>query len=254
MHMNNSTEAKKQTRVLILSLAVIAVFATVMILITSLGGNRPGGEKPPVTLNSAGETTKPASPKETALPRPDVTSETTLKTETTAAESTDALTPADGDTATVNAKEDALPDFISPITGVIAKGYSTEVPVYSLTMDDYRTHCGIDVAAELGAPVRAAAEGTVTEVWEDPMMGKCIRITHPGGAVSIYKNLAPELPTEITTGAAVQAGAVIGSVGESALVELAEAPHLHYELLIDGVPADPADFMLIGTEDTAYEG
>jgi len=86
------------------------------------------------------------------------------------------------------------------------------------------------------------------------MMGKCIRITHPGGAVSIYKNLAPELPTEITTGAAVQAGAVIGSVGESALVELAEAPHLHYELLIDGVPADPADFMLIGTEDTAYEG
>ncbi len=253
MHMNNSTEAKKQTRILILSLAVVAVFATVMILITSLGGSRQSGEKPPVTMDSPAETALPK--KETDPSRPGVYPETVNKQETAAtSESTDALSPADEDTASVNAGENALPDFISPLTGVIAKNFSTEVPVYSLTMDDYRTHCGIDIAAELGVPVRAAAEGTVTEVWEDPMMGKCLRITHPGGAVSIYKNLAPEVPTEITTGAAVQAGDIIGSVGETALVELAEAPHLHYELLIDGVPANPADFMLIGGTDTAYEG
>ena len=52
----------------------------------------------------------------------------------------------------------------------------------------------------------------------------------------------------------LEAGDVIGSVGESALIELAEAPHLHYELLIDGVSVNPSDFMLIGTVDNAYEG
>ncbi len=252
MHMNNSTEARKQTRILILSVAVIAVFASVMILLTTLQGRKQNEEKPPVTLDSAAES---ANQKETEPARPSLYPENTDRTD--AAETsatTGASAPAENDTAAVNAPENALPDFISPLTGVISKSYSTEVPVYSLTMDDHRTHGGIDIAAELGAPIRAAASGTVTEVWEDPMMGKCIRIDHAGNAVSIYKNLAPELPTEITTGAAIQAGAVIGSVGESALIELAEAPHLHYELLINGVPVNPADFMLIGSQDTAYEG
>lgn len=240
--MNNSTNVKKQTRVLVLSLAVIAVFAVVMILLTTLGGQKKQTEQPPVVSDSTVTEDDPERP--TVHPE-----NTTAGTET--ADTTASTEPEN--TAAVNTF-DAIPDFIAPMSGVISYEYSTEVPVYSLTMDDYRTHGGVDIAAELGTPIRATADGTVTEVWEDPMMGKCIRIAHAGKAVSIYKNLAPELPFEITTGATVQAGDVIGSVGESALIELAEAPHLHYELLIDGVSVNPSDFMLIGTVDNAYEG
>lgn len=240
--MNNSTNAKKQTRVLVISLSVITVFAALMILLSTLDGQKKQTEQPPVVSDTAVIEDDPERP----MVHPENTTAGTGTDDTTA--STEPQ-----NTAAVNTF-DAIPDFISPLTGAICHGYSTDVPVYSLTMDDYRTHGGVDIVAELGTPIRATADGTVTEVWEDPMMGKCIRIAHAGKAVSIYKNLAPELPLEITTGATVQAGTVIASVGESALIELAEVPHLHYELLIDGVNVNPSDFILIGTVDNTYEG
>ena len=52
----------------------------------------------------------------------------------------------------------------------------------------------------------------------------------------------------------MKAGERIADIGESALMEVAESPHLHYELEIDGVCVNPADYMLIGSEDTGYEG
>ena len=246
--MNKSTQTQKQNRILIAVVAFIAVFASVMILVTAMQGKNRGEEKPPVTIDSGtGEVTSDtpshAQPEETDAPD-------TKKPEET--EKTDA--PADTDAAQVNTPEDALPDFIAPVSGTLSRPYSMEVPVYSLTMEDYRTHGGVDIASELGTTVRASAAGTVTDVWEDPMMGKCVRIAHAGSAVSTYKNLAPEIPNAICPGAAVGIGDVIGTVGESALIELADAPHLHYELTIDGVSVNPADFMLIGTADTAYEG
>ena len=243
--MNNSTQTQKQNRILIIVVAFIAVFASVMILVTAMQGKNRGEEKPPVTVDSGiGENTPShAHSDDTKLPETKVPEET---------EKTNV--PADTDAAQVNTPENALPDFISPVSGTLSRPYSMDVPVYSLTMEDFRTHGGVDIASELGTTVRASAAGTVTDVWEDPMMGKCVRIAHAGSAVSTYKNLAPEIPDAICPGAAVGVGDVIGTVGESALIELADAPHLHYELTIDGVSVNPADFMLIGTADTAYEG
>ncbi len=246
--MNNSTQTRKQNRILIAVVALIAVFTTVMVVVTAMQGRKRNEDKPPVTVDSdTGENTTD-TPSHT---QPDETqpSDTSKPEET---EKTDA--PADTDAAQVNTPEDALPDFIAPVSGTLSRPYSMEVPVYSLTMNDYRTHGGVDIAAELSATVRACAAGTVTDVWEDPLMGKCVRIEHSGGAVSTYKNLAPEIPDAICTGAVVEIGAVIGQIGESALIELADAPHLHFELSIDGKSVNPADFMLIGTTDTAYEG
>lgn len=250
--MNNSTDAKKQSRVLIVSVAVVAVFATVMILLTALTGRENKDTEPPLVTGGAVTTAAPDS----ASDRPSVFPKDT-KPADTADKPTDAPVsddPENPDVAAGSTPEDILPDFIAPVSGALAKAHSTEVPVYSLTMDDYRTHTGVDIAAEIGTPVRAAASGTVTEVWDDPMMGKCLRIEHAGGAVSIYKNLAPEIPAGIAAGAAVSTGAVIGAVGESALIETAESAHLHYELYVDGISVNPADFMLIGTADTVYEG
>ena len=138
---------------------------------------------------------------------------------------------------------DTLPDFSLPTSGEIAIDYSDSVPVFSQTMNDYRTHLGVDISASLGTPVMAVADGIVTNVWEDPFMGTSVSIEHSGNAVSIYKNLAPEVAEGIIIGASVKCGDTIGAVGESAMNELAEEPHLHYEMKINGKHVDPKEHL-----------
>lgn len=246
--MNHSQIAKRQSRILIVSVAVVAVFATVLILLTALGG-KDQREDPPLSHSSGSITADPGTDTPRVYPE-----DTTLPAVTDKPAGADLPEDtADTDAAAVHNPADVLPDFLSPVSGVIAKSHSVDVPVYSLTMDDYRTHSGVDIAAKAGTTVRAAAAGTVKEIWDDPMMGKCLSITHSGGAVTIYKNLAAEIPAAVTAGATVEAGTVIGAVGESALIETAEEPHLHFELQINGTEANPADFMLFGTTDVAFE-
>ncbi len=137
-----------------------------------------------------------------------------------------------------------IPEFLSPITkGVVSKYSDTEVPAYSNTMNDYRLHTGIDIATEIGASVYAAAKGTVTEIWDDIYMGKCISVSHNGGAVTVYKNLASELADGIYEGAEVDAGQLIACVGDTAKIEAADEPHLHFELLVDNKIQDPLKYM-----------
>ena len=64
-------------------------------------------------------------------------------------------------------------------------------------------------------------------------MGKTITISHEGGLKSVYKNLSNTLPDGIKAGTEVKAGTVIGAVGETARIEAADAPHLHFELFLD---------------------
>ena len=153
---------------------------------------------------------------------------------------------------------DLLPSFSLPVSGKLYKGHDAELQVYSGTMNDYRVHLGLDISAELAAPVLAAADGTITEIWDDPMMGRCIAVKHGGDSYTIYKNLSAESPAEIVAGAAVKAGQTIAYVGESAMTEIADEPHLHFEMTVGGIQVDPLDYFgeaavaLLG-EDTAFE-
>ena len=63
-----------------------------------------------------------------------------------------------------------------------------------------------------------------------------------GECYTIYKNLSAELPESTVVGAAVKAGDVIGTVGESAMIEVAEEPHLHLEMTVNGLQVDPMDY------------
>ena len=67
-------------------------------------------------------------------------------------------------------------------------------------------------------------DGTVAQIWDDVRMGRCVAVKHSGEAYTIYKNLTAEHPSGIVVGATVKAGDVIGTVGESAMVEIAEEP------------------------------
>lgn len=143
-----------------------------------------------------------------------------------------------------------LPQFTQPADGVVSKSHSETALVYSMTMDDYRTHTGVDIATSAGADVRAAAAGIVTEVWDDPFWGVCANVSHEGDAVSTYRNLSTETLGSLTVGRTVAAGEVIGTVGESALYEIADEPHLHFELKISGASVDPCDYIAFAGADS----
>ena len=136
-----------------------------------------------------------------------------------------------------------LPSFIAPTSGKVSKEHDLSVLVYSATMDDLRVHCGIDISANAGDDVLAAADGEIIKIYTDPMMGNCIEISHKGDAVSIYKNLSFEHAEGIEVGTKVEKGEVISYIGDSAMIESAEEPHLHYELTVKGVSVDPMDYI-----------
>ena len=154
---------------------------------------------------------------------------------------------------------DALPtEFLLPVSGVLRSVHDADLQVFSPTMGDYRVHLGIDIGTVAEAAVSAMADGTVAQIWDDVRMGRCVAVKHSGEAYTIYKNLKAEHPDGIVVGATVKAGDVIGTVGDSAMVELAEEPHLHLEMTVAGIQVDPTEYlsedaMATLKEDTNYE-
>ena len=137
-----------------------------------------------------------------------------------------------------------------PVVGVISKGHDATIQVWSETMGAYKVHLGLDIATEAGAPVLAAADGTVSKVWDDALMGKCVAIDHGDGIFTFYKNLDPVLTAGIEKGIAIKCGQQLGKVGESAISELADEPHLHIEMTVNGIAVDPADYFSKEAKDT----
>ncbi len=144
--------------------------------------------------------------------------------------------------ASSDAQTSAVPELALPVSGVIAKGHDNAIQVFSATTGDYRIHLGVDMTTTEDAPVMAAADGVVSQIWDDALMGKCLAISHSGDCYTIYKNLDSALPEDITVGASVTAGQQIGTVGETATLELAEEPHLHLEMTVKGLAVDPMDY------------
>lgn len=143
--------------------------------------------------------------------------------------------------------------FICPVNGTLIKNYSADIPVFSLTMEDYRVHCGVDIAADAGTKVLAAANGTVSKVYYDPMMGQTVEISHAGGYVTVYKNLGTSIPLGIEEGASVTAGDLIGYVGDTALVEISDSPHLHLEMQNNGDNTDPLSRIKLESIDSSAD-
>lgn len=244
---DNFRRSKKKNNQMIYVVAVaILMVISVVIAVVSASNRKKPGELTPPTNSTAPATlpeTKPDAPSTNAPITSDPTAPTTPPTEEAkpTAPSTDSVVtaPATEETPVIA----TLPDFSAPSAGIVAKAHSESTPVFSTTMNDYRVHTGIDVQGSIGSPVLATADGTVSQIWNDPMMGKCISISHSGGAVSIYKNLGEELPASVTIGASVKQGDVVGAIGESALIEIADEPHVHYELKIANVYVNPEDYI-----------
>lgn len=137
---------------------------------------------------------------------------------------------------------DTVPELKLPVSGTLSQKHSVDVQVFSQTMQDYRVHLGIDIATAEDAEVFAAADGTVSRIWEDPMMGTCVAITHSGDCITVYKNLAKELAEGLAKGTQVKQGQLLGKVGDTAMLEIAAEPHLHMEMTVKGLQVDPLDY------------
>ena len=128
-----------------------------------------------------------------------------------------------------------------PVSGDTVLDYAMEALSYNPTTRDWRVHNGIDIAAEAGTTVCAAADGTVYTVYEDETMGMTVVIRHDGGYVTKYSSLAQEV--SVSAGQAVSAGEAIGTVGCTALLETAIGDHVHFSVTCNGVDVDPNDFL-----------
>lgn len=138
-----------------------------------------------------------------------------------------------------------LQSFVMPVSGEVTFEFAKDKLVYSKTLEEWRTHEGLDLAADRGTPVKATADGVVSDIKNDPRFGIIVVIDHKNGLKSVYSNLASE--DMVTVNQKIKQGDIIGSVGNSAAFESAEQSHLHFEVLKDNVSVDPTSYLPIST-------
>ena len=130
---------------------------------------------------------------------------------------------------------------VQPLEGEVVTAFSVDELLYSPTMDDWRIHDGVDIAAQEGDSVVSASAGTVLSVTEDALLGTTVVIDHGNGVEATYASLQ-EGPM-VTAGESVSAGQIIGTVGTTAASEAAQGPHLHFSVTKDGDTMDPNEFL-----------
>ncbi|MBR3553079.1 MAG: M23 family metallopeptidase [Clostridia bacterium] len=132
--------------------------------------------------------------------------------------------------------------FVPPVNGDVIKPFSPRQPLFSTTMGDWRTHSGVDFAAEEGAEVHAVGNGVVKMITADARRGYVIEIDH-GEFTARYCSLNQN--GAVKNGSTVAAGDVIGTLATPP-IEQADAPHLHFETLRDGAFIDPLKALGLG--------
>lgn len=117
--------------------------------------------------------------------------------------------------------------FFSPVKGIVTDGYNLK-----------NKHFAIDIAVEMGTPVKAVADGTVIFAEWTAETGHVIIVEHSRGFISIYKH---NTSLHKKQGDMVKSGEVIASAGDTG--EYSTGPHLHFELWNEGYPVNPINYI-----------
>ncbi len=258
--MENRKNEQKTAQILYITIMlVLLIMALAVGLVTAANRRKAPAETTDVST-SARDAVRTSALNDIDHTSPSVTTErTTAKTtadvpQTTQrrpAVTTEATSVTSERAAQAEVPSEVLPEFIMPTIGDVAKKFSIDALVFSNTMEDYRTHNGIDICVAMSEGVMAAADGIVAEVYEHPMMGNTVVIAHDGDARTVYQNLADEVT--VSVGDTVKSGEIIGAVGDSAIIEIAEEPHLHFEIMVGGEYQNPLDYISVETMTVVYE-
>jgi len=123
---------------------------------------------------------------------------------------------------------------ITPVLGVISSGFGyRKHPIDGIN----KFHYGTDVAADVGTPVLAFADGVVEYIGESDIYGQYIKLRHNGGVTTFYAHCSKLCAKK---GQKVLIGDTIAKVGESGN---ATGPHLHFEIRLDGIFLDPVYYI-----------
>ncbi|HEU4988216.1 MAG: M23 family metallopeptidase [Gemmatimonadota bacterium] len=130
----------------------------------------------------------------------------------------------------------AAAGVILPVAGTITSRFSQSrwQPILNL----FRPHEGVDISAPRGTNIRAPADGRVSFVGHRLGYGQVVEVDHGGGVTTLYAHCQKILVRE---GDYVAAGAVIAKVGATGL---ATAPHVHFEVIVNGRHVDPLRYLL----------
>ncbi len=122
----------------------------------------------------------------------------------------------------------AAPAWVRPGTGRFSSGFAKRWG---------RMHKGIDLAAPIGAPIYAAADGTVTFAGPASGFGRLVKVRHADGVETWYGHMSKIL---VEVGQRVKAGDLIAKVGREGR---STGPHLHFEIHRGGSAIDPVPFL-----------
>jgi len=111
-------------------------------------------------------------------------------------------------------------------------------------LDRMGTHKGIDYAAPIGTPIRAAGDGRISFRGTQRGYGNVVMVSHPGGVETLYGHMS-KFAQGLYVGRHVKQGEVIGFVG---MTGMATGPHLHYEYRVGGVHRNPASIKTLPAE------
>ena len=124
--------------------------------------------------------------------------------------------------------------FIWPVSGYVSSAYGYRISPFAGIR---QFHSGIDIAAPMGSPIRAAMSGRVSQVGYDDSFGNFILLTHHSGYRTFYGHMSV---TRVKPGAFVATGERIGDVGSTGL---STGPHVHFTVYKNGVTVNPRSLM-----------
>ncbi len=163
-------------------------------------------------------------------------------------DSTGNVTPPVNDDSSSTDNEDKpvvqVISFITPVqNGVLFKEFTDNTVVFNSTLGVYTGHMGMDFKGPENAKVVAVYKGTVKEITTSYLEGTTVKIDHGNGLITVYNSIEPIETLKI--GLSVEQGEVLGTISTNNKQEYKDGPHLHFEVIENGVKISPLKYLTI---------